>query len=170
MGCDIHVMVEAKDFYCKRKGWFNVDHWRHNPDYGLDENERGMIAQPIFDARDYDTFAYLAGVRNYNGVTSFGFGRGLPEDVSAPTYNEYLSYGADAHTPGYATLAELKEKYSRLSYDEFLDAVRLEDLIDAIQDRKREIFHINDPGDRNYNQGNDCLHDDKIRIVFWFDN
>lgn len=115
MGCDIHVMLEAR---CYPGGsgavWVNVDNWRHNPYFGID-SEPQMIVQPIYKCRDYELFSFLSGVRNYGGNPSFGFDRGLPEDVSKHTAEEYARWGEDAHTPGYATLAELKEKVRTVS-------------------------------------------------------
>ena len=109
MGCDIHVMVEARKFpFCPDK-WFNVDDWRHNP-YSDDEGEPTMSVKPIYNQRDYELFSFLAGVRDYGGNPSWGFDRGFPEDAAKPTAEEYAGWGMDAHTPGYATLAELKEK------------------------------------------------------------
>lgn len=109
MGCDIHVMVEARTRPFGSEAWFNVDNWRHNAYYGQ-EGEPAMTVHPIYLDRNYEMFSYLAGVRNYGGNPSFGFDRGFPDDASMPTTVEYTGWGLDAHTPGYATLAELKEK------------------------------------------------------------
>lgn len=110
MGCDIHVMVEARKFpFCPDK-WFNVDNWRHNPGFGRYEGEPAMNVKPIYSKRFYELFSFLANVRNYGNNPSFGFDRGFPEDADKPTAEEYARWGVDAHTPGYATLAELKEK------------------------------------------------------------
>lgn len=110
MGCDIHVMVEARRYpFGAGEKWFNVDNWRHNP-YSGDEGESAMTVKPIYNQRDYELFSFLADVRNYGGNPSFGFDRGFPEDACEHTAAEYTQWGEDAHTPGYATLAELKEK------------------------------------------------------------
>lgn len=116
MGCDIHVMVEARNFPGRReKGdWINVDDWRYNPWYP-DDDEPMLSLRSIYRDRNYELFAFLAGVRNYGDNPSFEFDRGIPKDVAGPTRTEYDSWGSDAHTPGYATLAELKEKISAVS-------------------------------------------------------
>lgn len=162
MGCDIHVMVEAKDFYVPKTGWINVDNWKYNPFYGVEESdsEPEMLVQPIYDGRNYEAFAFLAGARNYNNVTSFGFDRGFPNDADVPTQKEYDRCGIDAHTPGYATLAELKEK---IKYAPPYVCCLLP-LKESIEERKREVFCIY----RKEDDDGSC--DDKIRIVFWFDN
>lgn len=107
MGCDIHVMIERK--FDNR--WINVDNWRVNP-YKGEEGERDMEQVPVFHDRNYELFSFLADVRNYGNNPCFGFDRGFPKDASEETRNEYERWGSDAHTPGYATLAELKEKAS----------------------------------------------------------
>ena len=109
MGCDIHVMVEARKYPFSTEEWFNVDNWRYNPYFG-DKGEPAMIVKPIYTHRDYELFSFLAGARNYGDNLSFGFDRGFPEDAAKPTAEEYARWGEDAHTPGYVTLAELKEK------------------------------------------------------------
>ena len=204
MGCDIHVMVEARKFpFCPDK-WFNVDNWWHNPGFGRYEGEPAMNVKPIYCQRSYELFAFLAGVRDYGGNPSFGFDRGFPEDAAKPTADEYTGWGGDAHTPGYATLAELKEKVRTVTrvnrrgyvkkdqiarlketgetptswcqgvggpgaeqYEwlEWQDEVHcFDDLLAALEERKRDIFWIFRPED------DDGSNDANIRIVFWFDN
>lgn len=204
MGCDIHVMVEARKYPLGPDRWFNVDNWRHNPFHSRDAEEPAMNIKPIFSDRRYELFAFLADVRNYGGNPSFEFNRGFPEDADQPTVEEYAGWGADAHTPGYATLAELKakimtvKKVNRRGYVkkdqvarfkktgetptlwcqgvggpgaeqyewmEWQDEVHcFDELLAAIDERKREIFWILDPNK------DDGSKDADIRIVFWFDN
>ena len=47
MGCDIHVMVEARQFPGGFDKWFNVDDWRHNPYFGC-EGEPAMLVKAIY--------------------------------------------------------------------------------------------------------------------------
>lgn len=112
MGCDIHVMVEARRYPFGTEKWFNVDNWRHDPspDDPDDKSRLALTVEPIYKERDYELFSFLADVRNYGHNPSFGFDRGFPEDACEHTAAEYTRWGEDAHTPGYATLAELKEK------------------------------------------------------------
>lgn len=114
MGCDIHVMVEAR-MPIEPFKWYNIDNWRYNPFYAGEEGDREMEVKPIYNHRSYELFSFLADVRNYGGNPSFGFDRGFPEDADKHTAAEYARWGEDAHTPGYATLAELKEKASKVS-------------------------------------------------------
>ena len=112
MGCDIHVMVEARRYPFGTEKWFNVDNWRYNHWYSAEDGdgECNLEVKPIYTHRDYELFSFLADVRNYGHNPSFGFDRGFPEDACEHTAMEYTRWGEDAHTPGYATLAELKEK------------------------------------------------------------
>jgi len=117
MGCDIHVMVEARQYpLFGPDKWFNVDNWRYDPspDDPGDKSKPALTIKPIYNQRDYELFSFLAGVRNYGQNPSFGFDRGFPEDACEHTAAEYASWGEDAHTPGYATLAELKEHVGKV--------------------------------------------------------
>ena len=64
MGCDIHVMIEARKQPIGPDGWFNMDNWQHNPYFG-DEGEPAMTVKPIYTRRSYELFSFLAGVRDY---------------------------------------------------------------------------------------------------------
>lgn len=112
MGCDIHVMTEKKRTWSDGTiQWVNIDNWQFNEYYDKynDEGEREFNVKSIFRDRNYELFAFLAGVRNYGGNECFGFDRGFPEDACRITKKEYDSWDSDAHTPGYCTLKELKE-------------------------------------------------------------
>jgi hypothetical protein len=61
MGTDIHPIIERK-----RVG----------------ENWKMIYNNNTPDDRDYLTFAILAGVRNYNGITPISQPRGFPADIS----------------------------------------------------------------------------------------
>lgn len=116
MGCDIHVMVEARKYPFGNEKWFNVDNWRHDPspDDPDDKSKPALTVKPIYNNRNYELFSFLADVRNYGHNPSFGFDRGFPEDACEHTAAEYNRWGEDAHTPGYATLAELKEHIGKV--------------------------------------------------------
>ena len=122
MGCDIHVMTECRLSVKGEKRWINCDNWRYNRYYG-DENERMMELVEIYGSRNYELFSFLADVRNYGKNPSFGFDRGFPDDASFATAQEYEAWGMDAHTPGYATLSELKEKISKVKKVRYEGAV-----------------------------------------------
>lgn len=88
MGTDIHFYVE------KRVN----DAWKH-----LDVSE--VVKKNYAWSRDYELFAYLAGVRNSFGFAGCFAGRGLPSDTSFHKDDAYLG----DHSFTYATLQELLE-------------------------------------------------------------
>ena len=55
MGCDIHVMVEARRYPFGTEKWFNVDNWRYNPWYSAEDGdgECNLEVKPIYTHRDY---------------------------------------------------------------------------------------------------------------------
>ena len=211
MGCDIHIMTEAKKTINDVEKWVNVDNWRVNSYYGTDEYEtREYTLEPVYSERNYELFSFLADVRNYGSNQSFGFDRGLPDDVSKHTKEESDDLGCDGHTHGYCTLEELKAAIKRVATVRREGAVSKEEaeryrltgetptswaqgvgtwkgiapkyldrfewlvwedevhcfdrLIEAIEERKRDIFWIFDAAK------DDFTRDKDIRIVFWFDN
>ena len=100
MGCDIHVYTECKN---SNGDWENVDNWR----YSYYSEGKELYVNSIFYDRDYTLFSFLAGVRNYDEVESFGFNRGLPDDCSEVVRKEAEAWGEDGHTHGWCTLSEL---------------------------------------------------------------
>lgn len=87
MGCDIHAIKEKKDKYGY---WINVG----DPEIG----------------RNYEMFAVLAGVRNYNDITPISEPKGPLEliDCSNEYYAMEKQSEGDAHSHSYVTLRELK--------------------------------------------------------------
>ena len=210
MGCDIHIYTEAKRTVDGKEKWINVDNWRLNPYFQVykEETEEYNI-KPIYCNRNYELFSFLADVRNYGGNKSFGFDRGLPDDISPQTKKEAEYWGIDGHSHGYCTLEELKnaikgvakiryegavnkeqaeryrktketptewaqgvgsfrgiapeyqDRYEWLVWEDVVGC--FEDLVEAIEERKREIFWI-------FKDEDDLARDKDIRIVFWFDN
>lgn len=122
MGCDIHLAVEvrkngvwerrlpppeARDpWYVKQAAERDADKWA---------KKRSEVEW--YHDRNYEVFAILAGVRNYNNVTPISEPRGLPDDVSPEVarlnydHPEYDEDGDDVslgdHSHSWLTLAEL---------------------------------------------------------------
>lgn len=105
MGCDIHALIERRSPH----RWLNSG----DPDIG----------------RNYEIFAVLAGVRNYEGITPIAEPRGLPafkgwerfsDGEAWLSFNSYEEqpcremvqmaerYGEDGHSASWLTLAEIK--------------------------------------------------------------
>lgn len=53
MGCDIHVMVEARQYPFGPDKWFNVDNWCHDPSPD-DKSKPALTVKPIYNNRDYE--------------------------------------------------------------------------------------------------------------------
>lgn len=85
MGCDIHIHAEKK------------------------VGDRFVSIPNVvpFDSRDYGTFGFLADVRNYSGVPPIAAPRGFPADAADTTKLDYESWGVDAHSPSWLSIAEL---------------------------------------------------------------
>ncbi|KKM74917.1 hypothetical protein LCGC14_1395480 [marine sediment metagenome] len=99
MGCDIHLYIEKK----KKGKWVMAQ--------GVVADEDGNLNVPYPDlkytGRNYELFGFLAGVRNPEN--QYFETKGFPKNASKEVKNIFKSWGRDAHTPSYLTLAELKE-------------------------------------------------------------
>ncbi len=85
MGCDIHVFIEVKI----------ADKWH-------------FYASPSIN-RNYDLFALLAGVRNYNKVQPIYEPRGFPTDADMMTVLHRRHYGDDGHTESWVSVEEFQQ-------------------------------------------------------------
>lgn len=86
MGCDIHVRVERRN----KKGEYKHIH--------------GFAP---FSNRDYGTFGFLAGVRNYSNIPPICELRGFPCDASKSVEQDYIGWGDDAHSSSWISVEEL---------------------------------------------------------------
>ena len=196
MGCDIHIYTERKRRINNKDVWVNADYFGLNPYYTGACYEKKFEVIKIYGDRNYSLFSMLANVRNEIGQQFVCNPRGLPEDSSNFVKTESDSWGCDGHSHSYLTLKELKEfreknkttKYSGMMppleaekvdsgempeywcggtnqkhyvYREWeYESDILKDLVDSLEKRKVEWgTHNNNPD-----------VDEKIRIVFWFDN
>ena len=136
MGCDIHAYLEKK-------------------------NSDGTYSyvKDVFESREYNLFAFLAGVRNYIRIKPINDARGLPTDLSEYVKDEYENWKYDAHSVSWIDVDELYDfnymnnvhdentsfSYQFMTYTTFLGEHTLSDILKLGQ-------YINH------------------RIVFWFDN
>lgn len=147
MGADIHMYAEKKidDEWKLTKG--------PNP-YKIyfPSDEDLKFEGWVYHQRDYDLFAFLADVRNYDeSIDPLDQPRGMPEDTSPMLFKLYEEYGVDGHSHSYFSLPELlaaDQEFAYLKLDAFTKKGS------AI--RKLEDLAQGDP--------------DSVRIVFWFDN
>jgi len=77
MGCDIHFFVERR----VNGVWESADTWGV-PEWA-EEGTLEKVAEPFYDGRNYNLFAMLAGVRNYDDAfVPVHTPKGLPIDVT----------------------------------------------------------------------------------------
>ena len=86
MGCDIHSVAE-----------------RRRPDGTWEAVENASA----FGCAGYVTFAFLAGVRNSFDVPPISNPRGIPDNASEHTREEYESWCSDAHSASWLSVEEL---------------------------------------------------------------
>lgn len=125
MGCDIHGHVETRSRNCS---------WCHSMDFD--------------GSREYEMFAALANVRNNGSIKAFE-PKGLPDDISYKTKEDYELWRYDAHS------------HSWVTPDEFETAIK--------EARKPLGSYINEDYDAllAYMRS---FETEEVRFVFWFDN
>jgi hypothetical protein len=195
MGCDIHLYTEKLKSVNGVNKWVNCDHWKINPYFGDDKYEPELELVSLYSNRNYNLFSVLAGVRGNDEICP---PRGLPNDVSDIVKKNSDRWDGDGHSHSYFTLAELREYYENnshtlfngflskrqikdldkdgvtpyswsewsdpeLEYREWKEDSPLKPLVDSLDKRMRdEFWHHGDEEKPEL--------DEKIRIVFWFDN
>ena len=169
MGCDIHCYVEVyeNDKWSKVGAVFPVG---DDASWLGEEN----IDRPIYWAQ-YGLFAFLAGVRNISGVEPLAYPKGIPADISSAVLDIYNEWGDNAHSMSWLTLKELLG----VDYNTaFTDKTEFKEVMPGIwswgvgiagdETTLRDFLGI-----RYFNMLEmlQSLGDqDKVRLVFWFDN
>ena len=192
---EIKKSINSEDKWVNVDNWRYNPYYQE----GNNNWERMLSVESIYSGRNYELFGILAGVRNRNN-DSIDDPRGLPEDVSEVTKKESDRWDGDGHSHSWLTLRELKEyqglhpvvkRSGFISPEaaELLDAGEetpdtwcqmttlttwvkreweegcdvLKPLVDILNERARDEFYV--WGDEERPE-----FDEKIRIVFWFDN
>ena len=192
---EIKKSINSEDKWVNVDNWRYNPYYQE----GNNNWERMLSVESIYSGRNYELFGILAGVRNRNN-DSIDDPRGLPEDVSEVTKKESDRWDGDGHSHSWLTLRELKEyqglhpvvkRSGFISPEaaELLDAGEetpdtwcqmttlttwvkreweegcdvLKPLVDKLNERVRDEFYV--WGDEERPE-----FDEKIRIVFWFDN
>lgn len=180
MGCDIHTFIEMKevfpqnieDYSSATTKWVDVNLYVKNIYYDSVDIEN---IQHMYDRsrhlqdRNYQLFAVLANVRNYDNLPYIAADRGMPSDASQALLDAYSENEVDAHSLSYITLRELRDWYKEQEANELknqlLDIPQLYTLFNPWLD-----FIENHVGYSFYTYtGNEDFWD-KFRITFWFDN
>jgi hypothetical protein len=162
MGCDIYTFVEWRT---PEGEWQQVD-----------------AEKELFGWRSYNTFGWLADVRNYSAVPFIAAGRGLPADVSDTVRAEYEEWGLDAHSASWVSLEEL----AKFDYDQPVEDRRVSGVIkEGIAAGIRTGAYTAEPGGGEMTTYREFLgtgffddmavlarigKDGPTRLVFWFDN
>ena len=153
MGCDIHMQVEYRTKVCGTMQWCDGNLYEVNKFHDSYPDEPKYTRVHLNnERRNYTLFGLLAGVRNY-GTKPIVAPRGFPKDVSKSIAEEYDSWGSDAHSASWLTLAELMN--ATRSYP---------DLLNYLVDELQEYFH------RVFTNPAPLITQNELRIVFWFDN
>jgi hypothetical protein len=192
---EIKKSINSQDKWVNADNWRYNPYYQE----GNDEGERMLNIESLYSGRNYTLFGILAGVRD-NSNDSIDDPRGLPEDVSEVTKKESDRWDGDGHSHSWLTLKELKEyqglhpvvkregfispedaelldegietpdtwcaytsvtTWVKREWEEGYDV--LKPIIDEMDKRVRDEFWVwgNEPKPEL---------DEKIRIVFWFDN
>lgn len=151
MGCDIHMYIEVTDLptvEMAKNSLLEVSkglqaHPLQYLDVVTQDWEVYRLNSEVFVQRNYELFAFLAGVR---GVSPKGHApRGLPDDVSPEVRTESNHWGVDGHSHSWLLVpTDITSQKLRLLGESHLPIA-----LESIQ------------ADYPYRQ---------IRLVFWFDN
>ena len=196
MYTEVNKSISGNEQWVNSDNWRLNPYWEGVHDD--DEPEYEISA--LYRERNYSLFAALAGVRDYSeGTPSMGDPKGLPNDTCSHIKKESDSWGSDGHSHSYWTLRELREfqdKHKTIKHSGFIteDAAKkldsgeetpnswcqgssrpmeyreweeeceiLKPVIDALDERMRDVLCIWDK-EEHFDM------EEKIRIVFWFDN
>ncbi len=152
MGCDIHTNVEYRKPTINGPVWTDGNKYESNHYFGDPNEPEFKEINEICGNRNYSLFAVLADVRNSNGVKPLSKPRGLPKDCCETIALEHKSWGSDAHSTSYFTLAELIKALPTYPI--------LQNLVNDLTKRYEELLPQNAP----------LVTKNDIRFIFWFDN
>ena len=153
MGCDIHMQVEYRTKVGGTMQWCDGNLYEVNKFHIKYPDEPKYIRVHLNnERRNYTLFGLLAGVRNYD-IKPIASPRGFPNDASKPIAEEYDSWGLDAHSASWLTLAELMN--AARTHPDLLD-----DLVAELHTHFHRLFPVPSP----------LITQNELRIVFWFDN
>ena len=141
MGCDIHAHIEVK--------FKDNEEWQH-------------LANPRVE-RNYNLFALMAGVRNYDEIVPISDPKGLPKDITDITKISYNYWDLDAHDVSWLGVEELVEiENQNYLWRNDKNMGWLECVFHTF------LFSNSLTGWYRYNENPQGVED--LRVVFWFDN
>ena len=161
--------------------------------------EKELEVVSIYQGRNYELFDILAGVRG-SGLNKISAPKGLPVDVCDIVKAESDRWGSDGHSHSYFTLKELIDYLKNNPFSDEAGYLTKEDanLLDTKNILPNDYYFYGENGDfvvyRRWNKPNiitpiikklqkryqeiqythvsnqTSVEQEKIRIVFWFDN
>lgn len=195
---EVKKTINGTEMWINSDSWEINPYYRYGTDEDR-KHERELDHKSIYRGRNYELFGILADVRG-DGNPVISDPKGLPEDVSDVVKDESDRWGSDGHSHSYLTLRELVEyleKYPKIKCEGFISpeaAKKLakkgetpnswaewanpdlkwvhrkweEDsavkyLVDKVRQKLSDVFWVR-PEDQT------AEDEEKIRIVFWFDN
>lgn len=184
----------------REEKWVYGDYFMPNPYYRIWPTEPEFKRIELKGSRNYSLFSTLAGVRDYSGdIKPVSDPKGIPDDCCPQIKEANEDWKGDGHTHSWLTLKEIKEYQNGsptlpltgiISPSQILDfnkgimpqswcqgtnqegwerrnwTEKNETLLPLIAAMERRAKELMQSEWNNYNPEND----DKIRIVFWFDN
>lgn len=105
MGCDIHCYIEYRPL---NQEHLSQDDWSH-------------FGGRINPGRNYDLFARLAGVRNYDEIEPVAKPRGFPEDAGYAARGAYWMYVSNSTAEGHCS-PERAERWVESGASKYRDA------------------------------------------------
>lgn len=166
MGCDIHPVLEKKvKFKDGTEKWVGLHDFALGSRYESWQDQKGTWRikvsghnwVPAFDARNYERFAQLAGVRGDGPAP-----KGIPEDASDMSRMLFEGWEGDGHSHSWTPLREALEICLATEFDSA--RVFLDDTDPRKKDPLDYYFGIRYFGDDE----NDSM--DNYRVVYCFDN
>lgn len=154
MGCDIHIFTERKSAEGK---WLCTDFFEINLYYGEEGEDSVYSHKAFYNDRNYFLFGALAGVRREH--VPHIEPKGLPLDASKQCLDDFRRWDADAHTPSWLTLKELKTLVMEDLITE--NHAALNEFMEQLKNFLKLKF---------YSFELDKMNDSDFRVVFWFDN
>lgn len=195
---EVKKTINGTERWVNSDSWEINPYYRYGTDEDR-KYERELDHKSIYSGRNYELFGILADVRGV-GNPVISEPKGLPEDVSDVVKNESDRWGSDGHSHSYLTLRELVEYLNenpKIKYDGFVspEVAKILDetgetpnswagwvtpelkwvhreweedsavkhLVDKIREKYQDVFWKTPENQKPEDE-------EKIRIVFWFDN
>jgi hypothetical protein len=172
MGCDIHSFAEVK----RNNKWEKVNDHFTLDDYDKKYYNKEKGENP-FDWRSYSTFAFLAGVRNYDHCKPISEPKGLPYDLSEEVKQHYEYWEYNSHSASYLTAKELLEfDYDKKFWNRRVTKTEgncTNGAALAEEGEGRILTYRENLGEwffKHLEELKTLGEPENVRIVFWFDN